>query len=108
MLVYAYCRFSQRGQRDAAASIVFRKVFFELRGDRLERRFGLVHADPLLEPSNGKRIQESPVIEELFTKAGENLGVHAGGNPDLLGTGEGECSFKAFWRHADNRVGHGV
>ena len=26
----------------------------------------------------------------------------------MLGTGEGECSFKAFWRHADDRVGHGV
>src|SRR6516164_2411202 len=108
MQIGSHSCFGQGCQRDAAPSIVFRKILFELRGNGLQRSLGLAQAHLWLEPSDGKSVQESPVVEKLFGEPGENLGIHAGGNPDLLGTRESKCPFETFRRHADDGIRHGI
>src|SRR6266550_629705 len=106
--VDAHGRFGQGRQRDAAPGIVFRKVLFELRGDGLQRSLSLAQPRLWLEPCDGQGVQKSSVVEKLFGEPGESLGIHAGGNPDLLGTAESKCPFETFRRHADDGVRHGI
>src|SRR5262249_44606840 len=77
------CRFGQRCQCHAAASVVLGIFGFEPGRNGFERSFGLSHADTRLETAKSSLGQETPIVEKSSEETSEDLIPHAVRNPDL-------------------------